>query len=93
MPNPFIIKGNHAVFMSLTVILCEMQVSLSSSGPGVTSTNHATARCRSTNYTPAVRTGGGMGCGGVEKRVQMTERHRDSEQSSFDRNGMLPVFY
>lgn len=55
--EPFIINGTHAVFVSLTVVLCEAQVSLKSSRAGVASTNQTSARRRSANYTPAATTG------------------------------------
>ena len=59
--EPFIINGTHAVFVALTVVLCEAQVSLKSSRAGVASTNQTSARRRSANYTPAATTGGGGG--------------------------------
>lgn len=60
---------------------CETPASLRSSGPGATSTNQDRDGRGWTNYTAAVRTGGG---GGGRERMQMKGRH-------FDRNGMLPI--
>lgn len=82
----FRIDGYRAAFVCFAVVLCETQVSLRSSGPAVTSTNHTRDRHISTNYTPAVRTGV-RGLGGGVKEVA---DDRDSEQSSCDRNGVLP---